>query len=114
MCLKDAQVFDRLSPIPGHKEISMATNTYIVKSVFTPTILYQSENWTATSREGQLLTRTELRCLRKAVGKTRMDKIRNEEIRRRVNIQPTEQTANKEQYQVVVTRQEDGTNSSPE
>ena len=33
-------------------------------------------------------------CLRKAVGKTRMDKIRNEEIRRRVNMQPAEQPAN--------------------
>ena len=31
-------------------------------------------------------------CLRKAAGKTRMDKIRNEEIRRRINIQPAEQT----------------------
>ena len=41
------------------------------------------------------LTTTEMRCFRKAAGKTRMDKIRNEEIRRRVNMQPAEQTANK-------------------
>ena len=32
---------------------------------------------------------------RKTAGKTRMDMIRNEEIRRRVNMQPAEQTANK-------------------
>ena len=57
-------------------------------------ILYQSENWTLTSKERQMLTTTEMRCLRKAAGKTRMDKIRNEEIRRRVNMQPAEQTAN--------------------
>ena len=36
-----------------------------------------------------------MRCPRKADGKTRMDKIRNKEIRRQVNMQPAEQTANK-------------------
>ena len=36
-----------------------------------------------------------MRCIIKAAGTTRMDKIRNEEIRRRVNMQPAEQTANK-------------------
>ena len=60
-----------------------------------PTLLYQSENWTLTSKERQMLTTTDTRCLRKAAGKTRIDKIRNEEIRRRVNMQPAEQTANK-------------------
>ena len=54
------------------------------------TLLYPSENWTLTSKERQMLTTTEISCLRKAAGKNRMDKIRNEEIRRR-----TEQTANK-------------------
>ena len=91
-CLKAAQVFYQLSPIPGHKEISMITKTQIIKAVFTPTLLYQSENWTLTSKERQMLTTTEMRCLRKAAGKTRMDKIRNEEIRRRLNMQPAEQT----------------------
>ena len=83
--------------ILGHKEITMTTKSPIIKAVFTPTLLYhyQSENWTLTSKERQMLTATEMRCLRKAAGKTRMDKIRNEEIRRRVNMQPAEQTANK-------------------
>ena len=82
-CLKASQVFYHLSPILGHKEITMTTKTQIIKAVFTPTLLYQSENWTLTSKERQMLTTTEMRCLRKPAGKTRMDKIRNEEIRRR-------------------------------
>ena len=94
-CVKAAQVFYQLSSILGHKEISMITKTQIIKAVFTPTLLYQSENWALTSKEMQRLTKTEMRCLRKAAGKTRMDKIRNEEIRRRLNMQPAEQTANK-------------------
>ena len=39
-CLKAAQVFDQLSPIHGHKEISTTTKKRIIKSVFTPTLLY--------------------------------------------------------------------------
>ena len=73
----------------------MITKTQIIKAVFTPTLTYQSENWTLTSKERQILTTTEMRCLKKAAGKTRMDKIRNEGIRRRENLQPAEQTANK-------------------
>ena len=93
--LMAAQVFHQLSPILGHKEISMITNTHIIKAVFTPTLLYQSENWTLTSKERQMLTTTEMMCLRNAAGKIRMDEIRNEEIRRRINMPPAEQTANK-------------------
>ena len=94
-CLKAAQVFYQLSPILGHKEISMITKTHIKKAIFTPNLHYQSEHWTLTSTERQMSTTTEMRCLRKAEVKTRMDKIRNEEIRRRVSMQPAEQTANK-------------------
>ena len=43
-CLKAAQVFYQLSPILGHKEISMITKTQIIKAVSTLTLLYQSEN----------------------------------------------------------------------
>ena len=94
----------RHKPILGHKEISMTPKTQIIKAVFTPTLLYRSENWTLTSKERLMLTTTEMRCLRKAAGKTRMDKIRNEEIA----------NSKQEQDQVAVTRQEDGTNNSPE
>ena len=64
----------------------MITKTQTIKAVFTPTLLYQSENWTLTSKERQMLTTTEIRCFRKAARKTRMDKIRNEDIRRQVNM----------------------------
>ena len=97
-CLKASHVFYQLSFIPGHKEITMitmTTKTQTIKAVFTPTLLYQSENWTLTSKESHMLATTEMRCLRKAAGNTRMDKIRKEEISRRVNMQPAEQTANK-------------------
>ena len=37
--------------ILGHKEITMTTKTQIIKAVFTPTLLYQRENWTLTGKE---------------------------------------------------------------
>ena len=76
---------------------SMFANGIVWQSMrrLTPTLLYHSENGTLTRKERQMLTTTETRCLRKAAGKTRMEKIRNDEIRRRVNMQPAEQTANK-------------------
>ena len=98
-CLNAAQVFYQLSPILGHKEISMITKTQIIKAVFTPTLLYQSENWTLISKERQMLTTIEMRCLRKAAGNTRMDKIRNEEIWRRVGPKHATSRANSQQEQ---------------
>ena len=111
-CLTAVQVFYQLSPILGHKYIIMTSNTHIIKAVFAPSLLYQSENWTLTSPERQVLTTTEMRCIRKAAGNTRMDKIRHEEIGRRVNMKPAQ--SKQEQDQVVVPLQEDGINGSPE
>ena len=73
----------------------MITKTQNIKAAFTPPLLYQSEKWTLTRKERQMLITTAMGCLGKAAGKTRMDKIRKEEISRRVNMQPAEQTANK-------------------
>ena len=59
------------------KKSTMTIKTQIIKS----TLLYQSENWTLTSKDRQMLTTTEMMCLRKAAGKTRIDQIRSKEIR---------------------------------
>ena len=59
--------------------------THIIKSGIR---LYHSENWTVTSKERQMLTTKEMRYLRKAAEKTRTDKTRKEESRRRVDMRP--------------------------
>ena len=43
--------------------------------LFTPTIFYQSENGTLSTKEKQMLTTTEMTCLRKAAGMVTMDMI---------------------------------------
>ena len=71
----------------------MTTKTQTIKAVFSPTLLHQSDNWILASRDRQRLTTTvtEMRCLKKAAEKVRMDKTRNEVNRRQVNMQPAEQ-----------------------
>ena len=68
-CLKASHVFHQLSPKLGHKEITMTTKTQIIKAVFTPTLKGDVD-----------YNRYEVS--RNTAGNTRMDQIRNEEIRR--------------------------------
>ena len=89
------QVFRQFSPILRHKEISMNTKTQIIKALFTPTTRYQSGNWTLIRKEREMLTPTAMWVSEKQ-GKTRMDTISlSEAIIRQANMQPAEQTANK-------------------
>ena len=43
-----------------------------------PNSTLQGENWTLASKERQMLTTTEMSCLRKAAAKSRMHKVRYE------------------------------------
>ena len=59
-CLKAAQVFYHLSPILGHKEISMITKTQIIKAVFTRTLPGMRIFSGSAKSRGFCLTRTDL------------------------------------------------------
>ena len=51
-----------------------------------PTALYGAEAWGMRSNERRKVNVLEMKCLRSLVGVSRMDKIRNEEVRRRAGI----------------------------
>ena len=92
----------------------MITGTQIMGAVFGPALLCQSENWNLASREGRMLTTAGVGCLGKAAGKTGVDKIRNEEIRRRVGPKHATSGADGKRDRVVIAHEGDGTNGSPE
>jgi hypothetical protein len=72
----------------GKKEISQKTKMAIYSSTCIPTLLYGSESWEITKKQKQNIQTAEMKYLRRVVGKTRKDKIRNEIIRMNLGTQP--------------------------
>jgi len=66
----------------------METKARLVNTIFLPTLTYQCQTWTLTKAQEKRITTCEMRCLRRAAGKTRRDMIRNEEIREMVGATP--------------------------
>ena len=55
-----------------------------------PSLLYGTECWTNKKQHTQKISITEMRMLRWMCGKTKMDKVRNEDIHSLVGVTPIE------------------------
>ena len=62
-----------------------------------PTLLYGCETWTIQKRHVSRLQVTEMRYLRRAEGVTKLDKVRNEDNRQRLNQEAVVEVARKKQ-----------------
>ena len=51
------------------------------KGVIVPTALYEAEAWGMRSAERRKVNVLEMKCLRSLVGVSRMDRVRNQEVR---------------------------------
>jgi hypothetical protein len=60
----------------------------IYSSTYIPTLLYGSESWIITEKQKQNIQTAEMKYLRRVIGKTRRDKIRNEMIKMNLGTQP--------------------------
>ena len=87
-CAKANQILGQLTPLLKHKQIPVITKANLIRTIFWPTLCYQCQTWTLTTANKRKIITTEMKCLRRAAGVTRKDKIRNEEIRRRLGIKP--------------------------
>lgn len=85
---KASNVNYQLTPILKHRNIPLETKKKIINAIFVPTLCYQSQTWALNKSQEQKIIACEMRCLRKAVNKTRRDRVRNEEIRNSINIKP--------------------------
>ena len=74
----------QLAPLLSHSDIPVETKSKIINSIFLPTLTYQCQTWTMTKPLERKITTCEMRCLRKAVNKTRRDMISNTKIRETV------------------------------
>ena len=68
------------------RKIPKKLKSKIYKSVLRPVMLYGAECWAMRKKEDDLLRRTEMRMLRRILGVSLKDKIRNEEIRKRCGV----------------------------
>jgi len=68
------------------KKTPTDTRMKLYKDVARPTLLYYSETWVTTKRDMTHLEAAEMCFLRSVKGHTRLDKIRNEIIRKKLEI----------------------------
>ena len=59
----------------------------LYEGVVVPTTLYGADAWGMRSAERKKVNVLEMKCLRSVVGVSRMDRVRNEEVRRRAEIE---------------------------
>jgi hypothetical protein len=74
--------------ILGNKEVEPKTKIQIYKSVYIPTLTYGAESWPLTTKHESRIIATEIKFLRRIVGKTRRDKCGNNRIRETLDQEP--------------------------
>ena len=68
----------------SNKGLGIKVKKCLYEAVIVPTALYGAGTWGMRSAERRKLTVLEMKCLRSLVGLSRMEKVRNEEVRRRI------------------------------
>ena len=62
----------------------------VLKTIIRPAMTYGSECWAVKKKDENKLNSAEMRMLRRARGKTRLDHIINEDIRKEADVKPVE------------------------
>ena len=73
-----------------NRGLGIKSKKCLYKGIIVPTAFHGAEAWgmrSAERRKGNVL---EIKCLRSLVGVSRMDRVRNEEVRRRAGIEMSE------------------------
>ena len=96
-CQKANAVSYQLAPLLKHPSISTSTKAKLINAIFLPTLTYQCQTWSLTKDLERKLVTCEMKCLRKAVNKTKRDKIRNEVIRDMAGAKPVLQHIKQQQ-----------------
>ena len=82
-----AKVGGALKSVWKVRSVSMGVKRKMYGSIVVPTVLYGAECWAVKAAEKRRLNVFEMSCLRSMCGVTRLDRITNEEIRRRVGVE---------------------------
>ena len=69
-------------PVLGNKELSKEAKLRVYNAVVVPTLVYGCEAWVVKERDKSRVQAMEIKVLRGVAGVTRLDCVRNEEIRK--------------------------------
>lgn len=67
--------------ILGHKDIDIEVKKKIHNMITVPTLTYACESWTIRKKDESKINAMEMKHLRKMAGKTKWDRVKNEDIR---------------------------------
>ena len=79
--------------VPGvmcDRKMPVKLKDKVFKTIIRPAMTYDSECWAVKKKDENKLNSAEMRMLRWARGKTRLDHIRNEDIRKEAGVKPVE------------------------
>ena len=76
-----------LKSVLSNRGFGIKAKKCLSEGVILPTSLYGAETWGMRSAERKKVNVLEMKCLRSLVGVSRMDRVRNEEVRRRAGIE---------------------------
>ena len=76
-----------LKSVLSNRGLGIKTKKCIYEGVIVPTALYGAEAWGMRSAERRKVNVLEMKCLRTLVRVSLMDRVRNEEVRRRAGIE---------------------------
>ena len=76
-----------MKSVLSNRGLGIKAKKCLYGGVIAPTALYGAETWGMRSAERRKVNVLEMKCLRSLVGVSRMDRVRNEEVRRRSGMQ---------------------------
>ncbi len=75
-----------MKSVLSNRALGINIKRRLYKGIVVPTALYGAEMWNVRQDERKRLDVFELRCLRSMVGVTRMERVRNEDVRQRTEV----------------------------
>ena len=76
-----------LKSVLSNRVLGIKAKKCLYEGVIVPTASYGAEAWGMRSAKRREVNVLEMKCLRSLVGVSRMDRVRNEEVRRRAGIE---------------------------
>ena len=79
-----------MSGVLCDRKMPVESKDKVFETIIRPAMTYGSEGWVVKKKDANKLNSAEMRMLRWARGKTRLDHIRNEDIRKEADVKPVE------------------------